>query len=272
MSLDYPGNDARFEGLRAYREPAALRWSSTDQVGTSSFILSTRSDFTGPPVARINNPPQRITLPRLRVGNYYWTIRVETPDGFDISARAPRRFRVLPIPPLPEAANRLPEDGKIIGGAELRANRRIAFSWDAVAGATGYLFTLENADTGTTVMRQGPMAETGLVLEDLTSLNVGTFTWHLEAILAEPAGERRGIGPSFLSMGILPNYLKRVFYPSALTAVWILSLLSGAGAIWELNLNLPGTISWLHRKILTYRPTYPAPRFTGSISAGFQTG
>ena len=192
VSLDYPGNDARFEGLRAYREPASLRWSSADQVETSRFILSARSDFTGPSVAVINNPPQRITLPRLRAGVYYWTIRAETPDGFDISARAPRRFRVLPIPPLPGAANRLPEDGRIIGGAELRVNRRIAFSWDAVAGATGYLFTLENTNTGTTVMRQGPMAETTLTLEDLTLLDVGTFTWRLEAVLAEPAGERRG--------------------------------------------------------------------------------
>jgi hypothetical protein len=189
VSLDYPGHDAAFEGFRAYREPAALRWSSADQVGTSRFILSTRSDFTGPPVALVNNPPQRITLPRLRAGNYYWTIRAETPDGFDISATAPRRFRVLPIPPLPEAANRRPVDGQVIGGAELRANRRIVFSWDAVAGATGYLFTLENADTGTILMRRGPSAETSLTLEDLSFLDVGTFIWRLEAVLAEPSGE-----------------------------------------------------------------------------------
>jgi hypothetical protein len=192
VSLDYPGNDAGFEGLRAYREPLVLRWSSADQLGTSSFILSAQSDFTGPPLALISDPPQQLTLPGLRAGTYYWTIRAETPDGFDISARTPRRFRVLPIPPLPEAANRLPEDGKIIGGAELRANRRIVFSWDAVAGATGYLFTLENADTGETVMRQGPVAETVLTLEDLTPLNVGTFVWRLEAVWAEPAGEGRG--------------------------------------------------------------------------------
>jgi hypothetical protein len=182
VSLDYPGNGAAFEGLRAYREPAALRWSSADPVGTSRFILSARSDFTGPPVALINNPSQRVTLPRLRAGTYYWTVRAETPDGFDVSARAPRRFRVLPISPLPEAANRLP-------GAELRANRRIVFSWDAVAGATGYLFILENVAMGKTVIRRGPMTETTLTLEDLTLLDLGTFTWRLEAVLAEPAGE-----------------------------------------------------------------------------------
>jgi hypothetical protein len=201
VRLDYPDNNAGFEGLRAYREPETLRWSSADQVGTSRFILSTRSDLAGPPVALINDPPQQVTLPGLREGNYYWTIRAETPDGFDISARAPRRFRVLPIPPLPVAANRLPEDGKIIGGAELRANRRIVFSWDTVAGATGYLFTLENADTGKTIMQWGPIAETSLVLEDLTLLDVGTFTWRLEAVLAEPAGERRETAGEIIQRG-----------------------------------------------------------------------
>ncbi|MDR2019166.1 MAG: hypothetical protein LBQ14_00180, partial [Treponema sp.] len=195
VTLDYPGDGVSFEGLQAYREPATLRWSTTDQVGTSRFILSTRSDFTGPAAALVNDPPRQITLPRLRPGTYYWTIRAETPDGFDISPRAPRWFRVLPIPPLPAAANRLPADGTLIGAAELRANRRIAFSWDTVAGATGYLFTLENADTGKILMQRGPMAERTLILEDLTILDVGNFTWRLEAVLAEPAAEeiiRRG--------------------------------------------------------------------------------
>jgi hypothetical protein len=197
VSLDYPGDGVSFEGLRAYREPVSLRWSSTDQTGTSRFILSASVDFTGPPLALIDNPPRRITLPSLGPGTYYWTIRAETSDGFDISARAPRRFRVLPIAPLPRAANRLPENGKVIGSADLRTNRRIAFSWDAVAGATGYIFTLENADTGQILMQQGPMAERALILEDLSLLDVGNFIWRLEAVAAlsaGPAGEiiRRG--------------------------------------------------------------------------------
>ncbi|MDR3191442.1 MAG: hypothetical protein LBT87_00070 [Treponema sp.] len=187
--LDYPGDNTVFEGLLAYREPETLRWSSEDQVGTSSFILSRSADFAEAPVLLVNNPPQGITLPRLWEGNYYWTVRAETPDGYDISAKAPLQFRVLPIPLLPAAANRLPVNGKIIGEAELRANRRILFSWDAVTGATGYLFTLENADTGNTVMRQGPMTETALTLEDLSLLDVGAFTWHLEAVWAEAAGD-----------------------------------------------------------------------------------
>jgi hypothetical protein len=103
-------------------------------------------------------------------------------------AEEPLRFKALPLTPLPGPASRLPEDGKVLGAAELRANRRIAFSWDAVTGATGYLFVLEHALTGTPVMRQGPSAETALTLDDLSILDVGPFVWRVEAVAAEPDG------------------------------------------------------------------------------------
>jgi hypothetical protein len=192
VSLDYPANDTVFDGLQAYYTPETLRWSSEEQVGTSRFILSSRSDFAGELFALIHNPPQDIALPALGAGDYYWTIRAETPDGHDISAGAPGRFRVLPMPPLPRADRLLPENGKVIGGAELRANRRILFSWNPVAGATGYLLTLISADTGKTILQQGPVAGTSWPLEDLSLLDVGTFVWQLEAVIAEPAGEGRG--------------------------------------------------------------------------------
>jgi hypothetical protein len=38
-------------------------------------------------------------------------------------------------------------------------------------------------------MRPGPAAETTLVLEDLSLLDAGTFSWRLEAVLAEGPDE-----------------------------------------------------------------------------------
>jgi hypothetical protein len=192
VNLDYPANNTAFDGFSSYYRPASLRWSAQEQVGTSRFILSSRSDFAGSPLMRIDNPPQRITLPKLGAGNYYWTIQAKTPEGYNIGAKTPSRFRVLPIPLLPRAAKRLPEDGKVIDSVELRENRRILFSWDAVRGATGYLFTLINPETGRTILRQGPMTERTFALEDLTILDVGTFAWRVEAVLAEQTRERRG--------------------------------------------------------------------------------
>jgi hypothetical protein len=189
VRLDYPGSGETFPGLQAYLEPAAAGWSTADPVASSRFILSRNQDFSGPPLVDINNPPRRITLPRLRAGDYYWTIRAATADGFDISARTPRLIRILPIPPLPAAANRVPADGARVTGEDLR-NRRIVFSWDAVPGATGYLFSLEGTD-GSILIQEGPFAETRFTLEDLSILDLGNFVWRLEAVLTEPLEERR---------------------------------------------------------------------------------
>jgi hypothetical protein len=188
VSLDYPNDGEAFPGLQAYLEPSTVRWSS-DPVAASSFILSRNPNFSGPPLVAINNPPQNITLPRLRAGEYYWTVRAETADGFDVSARTPRQIRILPIPPLPAAANRRPVNDALITEADLR-NRRIVFTWDAVPGATGYFFTLEGAE-GTALIREGPFEETRFVLEDFTVLDLGTFVWRLEAVLTDPLRERQ---------------------------------------------------------------------------------
>jgi hypothetical protein len=97
---------------------------------------------------------------------------------------------VLPVPPLPAAANRSPADGARVTEADLKQNRRIVFSWDPVPGATGYLFTLEK-EPGTVLIREGPFAETNFTLEDLALLDLGAFIWRLEAVMTEPVRERR---------------------------------------------------------------------------------
>jgi hypothetical protein len=189
VNLDFPNDGENIPGLQAWFEPGTARWSSPEPA-ISRFILSRSRDFSGPRLMEINNPPQSITLPKLRNGSYYWTIRAETMDGFDISARTPRLIRVLPVPLLPAAANRRPADGARITETDLKRDRRIVFSWDPVPGATGYLFTLER-EQGTVLIHEGPLAETNFALEDLALLDVGTFIWRLEAVMTEPAGERR---------------------------------------------------------------------------------
>jgi hypothetical protein len=70
-----------------------------------------------------------------------------------------------------------------------------------VTGATGYFFALVNADTGRTIVQRGPVAERVFALEDLTSLDVGTFVWRVEAVVAEQAGERRGGAATIVRRG-----------------------------------------------------------------------
>jgi hypothetical protein len=188
VSLDYPGNGAAIDGLQAYRRPGTVQWSFTDPPAASRFILSRNRNLSGPPVAVEDGPPQTIRLPRLRAGNYYWTIQAETEDGFDISARTPRLIRILPIPPLPEAENRLPPEGTVVTGEDLRRNRNIVFSWDPVPGAEGYLFAVEHG--GKAVIPERLVTANSFTLDDLSLLDTGDFVWRVEAVLVEPARGR----------------------------------------------------------------------------------
>jgi hypothetical protein len=193
VEMEFPDDGAEFEGLTAYFEPAEVRWSSANRVTASRFILSREPGMTGEPVAVIDNPPESIRLPRLEQGEYYWTVRAETEGGYDISAEEVRLIRVGAMPLLPEAGGRLPQNGTAITAAQLRRNRSISFSWNAVPGATGYFFTLEHEGTGRTLtlIQEGPITKTTFVLEDLTVLDKGTFIWRLEAVLTDPIRERR---------------------------------------------------------------------------------
>ncbi|MDR2759490.1 MAG: FecR family protein [Spirochaetaceae bacterium] len=190
ISLDYPPDGAVFEGLAAYRQPETIRWSSAEDGITGRFILSRNRNFTGQPLIEINTPPAAITLPRLQAGNYYWTIRAETKDGIDIST-PPRLIRILPIPPLRQAANRVPRDGAVITGEMLKQNRKLAFSWDPVPEATGYFFTLMRAEGNKELLRAGPWTATVFTLEDLTLLDGENFVWQVEAVMAEPGQDQQ---------------------------------------------------------------------------------
>ncbi|MDR2500904.1 MAG: hypothetical protein LBD37_07500 [Treponema sp.] len=185
LRLDAPENGAEIPGLRALREPTMLRWSTQEAVGRSRFILSRNPDpAAGRPVLEMPNPNRTVVLNRLAQGLYYWTIRAESADGLDISPKSPGYFRVLPIPLLPEAAERLPAHGYRIGPEEAREGRHIRFSWKAVAGANGYIFTLyrEQDDGLRQIIRQGPEPRTSYFLEDIQRINRGNFVWQVEAV------------------------------------------------------------------------------------------
>ncbi|MDR1893906.1 MAG: hypothetical protein LBQ61_04335 [Spirochaetales bacterium] len=187
ISLDYPANGAQIEGLTAYFQPEMVQWSSVDQAVETRFVLSQRPDFRDP-LSQTDNPAQTLTLPRLRPGTYYWTVRGQASDGFDISPQAPRSFTVLPIPPLPAVENLLPRNGRVITAADLRQNRSISFSWDEMPEATAYLFALQK-ESGPVILQE-ILGQPGFVLEDLTLLDRGTFVWRVEAVMVDSLGDR----------------------------------------------------------------------------------
>jgi hypothetical protein len=196
VRLDYPEPGRIYAGLDASRRPDTLRWTSVDTPGESRLILS-RNPALSSPILETRNPGTSIRLPRLSEGDYYWTIRAETTDGFDISAEAPAWFRVLPIPRLPAAGNRIPVDGYVLGPTELRNQRNITFSWSAVSGANSYLFVLVHEADGEErrrLLEADTENDISYTLENMNLLERGEFTWRVEAITKTDDGfiEQRG--------------------------------------------------------------------------------
>ncbi|WP_461255732.1 FecR family protein [Treponema sp. R80B11-R83G3] len=183
VTLELPNNDASLPGLTALRQQTVFRWSSTEAVAKSRFVLSRNSNpLTGQAAVEIPDPNRTIRLDRLEEGVWYWTVEAQTPDGADITAQSPRQLRVLPIPRLSAPENRQPATGQRIGIEELKTGS-INFRWSAVSGANAYIFTLyQEADGRRKQIAQiGPENRTSWAAE-VKTLGRGNFIWQVEAV------------------------------------------------------------------------------------------
>lgn len=202
VRLEAPATGTELDGLTAAHFPTNFRWSTIDPVGSSRFILSYVKDGKSKIVFQKEDPKSIVSLSHLKEGKYYWTIEAKTAEGFDISAKKPVSFVVLPIPPLPTPSWVKPEAGHVVGARELKEERKLTFQWEDVPGATAYRFVLMEKKNPLSLGRPKKILETVLkggktcvVLEDLTFLHQGVFIWEVEALAFLEGGsiERRGI-------------------------------------------------------------------------------
>jgi hypothetical protein len=196
VTLTFPANGYTFAGPDALRRSGAVRWSSSETPARSRFVLSRNANpLTGAIVMDITNPARVIQLPSLPEGIYYWTIRATSGDGLDISARRPFMFRVGPPPVFPAPQGLRPANGSRFDSAYMQSNRSITFSWQVVTGANAYIFTLlpaggaaGNMATGRPIVQTGPLSTTSYTIADLSILDIGTFTWQVEAVRTTQQG------------------------------------------------------------------------------------
>ena len=196
LILESPATGDILPGLTALRQQTVFRWNFPEDVRRSRFVLSTNPNpFRGRPAVERRNPGRTVNLNRLGEGVWYWSVEVETLDGYTITG-TPNQLRVLPIPLLPAARNRLPSSGHNVDAEELRKQRRIVFSWSTVDEANAYILTiLQETDNGRRrILRTNPMNQTSWILNDLSILDNGTFVWQVEAVSRNRDGmiEQRG--------------------------------------------------------------------------------
>jgi len=193
--LESPRNGWEYLGVNAARNPGTVRWSSQESPVNVRFVLARNAAMTNI-VETKTNVSRTVPLPRLSEGDYYWTIQAETADGFNISAAAPFRFRVLPIPLLPVPQNRLPADRHVIDPEQIRASQSLTFSWSAVSGANGYILTIfQGSGAARVTMTQTPiLTKTAYTVDDVRQLGRGDFFWQVEALYVMNGGsiEQRG--------------------------------------------------------------------------------
>jgi hypothetical protein len=116
------------------------------------------------------------------------------------SAQAPAAVPAAPeaLPPLPAPGNMRPASGYVLTEAIIVRDKQIAFSWNAVPGASSYVFTLYQAEPngGRREILRLARNDTAFTLTDLAVLDRGTFIWRVEPVSRTPgqdgnAGENR---------------------------------------------------------------------------------
>jgi hypothetical protein len=196
LQLQSPGQDARFTEAEFHENPPHVRWTSSEPVGSSRFILSRNQNLSGASIMNIQNPARDIPLQNLPPGDYYWTVRATTSDDLDISPAVPAVFHISRTPPLPAPLGRLPADGARITAEDIVKNSQIEFTWDAVPGANAYnfvLYEMSDAANRTTAANRiliarsdGDSQRRNLV--DGYLFKNGAYMWQVEAVRLDENG------------------------------------------------------------------------------------
>jgi len=184
-----------FEGRAADLVPGQYYWGvyQTDMEGNNSAPSPARALALIPPRPDSGAPQERaipaetaapvITeaeSPSAQVGGLAQVGVTETP-----AAATPPRQEARPDTsrPLSAPRNLRPAAGYVLTEEIIIRDRKLDFSWAAVAGASGYIFTLyQITPGGNREIQRSRQRETTFTLTDLSLLDAGRFMWRVEAL------------------------------------------------------------------------------------------
>lgn len=201
IELVSPGPGTKIDGIEAVLNPGVLVWNSEDELVSERLILSKSRD--GLPVdhggkirnpesivLEITSPEDRIRLPPLREGFYYWTITGINTVGYDLTPRSPYTFEVLPVPSLAAPDFVSPENKTVFDIYYLMNSTLCNVTWNQVENATGYNVTLQRIEgSSKTVVLEDYVEDSGsgeYLLPDFSELGEGEFEFIVEAVQYTP--------------------------------------------------------------------------------------
>ncbi|MBQ0052512.1 MAG: hypothetical protein KBT11_10705 [Treponema sp.] len=185
LTLVYPAQNQKLNGLDALRTPVKFRWDENDtSAAKSEFVLRKMNpNGTAQIVSRIENPKKEISVPNLGPGSYSWTIDAQSSKGIPISPEKVSYFTITEIPELTLPVLSVPEQNLVMGPAYLKKNRTIVFEWNEVSGATDYVFTLYQKGNRGELRKitEEKTSRTQFKFKNLKNLDIGSFEWQVTA-------------------------------------------------------------------------------------------
>lgn len=198
LTLISPADGAVIPGLAAMRGPTVFRWSTTENIGKSRFVLSRRSNpAQGRAEVEIMNPGRSVDVGKIGEGVWYWTVEAQTPQGQLVVAQTPRQLIVQPVSLLPAPVNLQPPRGYSVGEQEIRQSREILFNWSAVRDANAYILTInmETPSGPRQVFQADVESGTSYTFKNFGLLDYeAVYVWQVEAVHFNSQGilEQRG--------------------------------------------------------------------------------
>ena len=197
----YPAESQRLDGLSLLRKPLNFTWKDGfDKAASYEFVLKKRQvDGSLKIVESAKTTRPSYSISRLSSGSYTWQILANTKSGIPLDS-ASSSFIVTAIDSLQNAVLLSPAHNQIMDSAYLRSNRTINFEWKPVEGASEYSFVLykkERNGSLTAVYSEKNIHGTKIRFKNLSSLDVGDFTWNVTAYsFAKDGFEERRSGAS----------------------------------------------------------------------------
>jgi hypothetical protein len=241
-SLGVPVQQFPVEKKSLYLEDAKqevyFSWKQEADAASYTFLLSRRENLTDPLIKqRVSDNYFACNFKGgLSAGEYYWGVYQTDMNGRDSVPSAARSIVVVAGPPpensftaetpgnspsskalesgpgpaalasasapLPAPDNLRPAPGHVLTESVIIRDKQLAFSWNAVSGASSYVFILyQGSGGGRREVLRRILNEPRFTLRDLAVLDAGTFVWRVEGV-SSPEGQKNGGAESSFTVSI----------------------------------------------------------------------
>ncbi|MCR4790311.1 MAG: FecR family protein [Treponemataceae bacterium] len=183
IQLLYPENKVVLDGVEAIKHPGKASWDFMAKAKNTELVIYKNKVRDENIVFSVKNPEKTVQLPRLYEGTYYWCVKGQTLDDFDVSSIETRSFKVSEISKMPMVQISEPAKNAVLDGEYFRLNHAIVFRWERVPACDRYELTFKDRRGKVYFTKYFDKNTTEFILDDLSILNdyKPKIYWSIEA-------------------------------------------------------------------------------------------